>query len=296
MGEDTTTQLGPKQLPLPASSSSSSFSPASSSNTGSRGFSHLCLDVATGELRRYGPTSYFRFVDAVESQPAGLSDSRDSSRTSSTSSPIDLLSSRNMSTPTDAHSGLLPPALLIGQLKPEHHVRLLNAFFTWINPWCLWVSRADFMASLFPNGFQAETVSAPPPRSSTYSEMLHLAMLAVASPLIDDPALRSDRLDIYTAGVPFAAQAKRLIEVETAKPMLSTVQALMLLASVLTSQGQVNVSLTPLIGPTSFWESSRANEGQGCEWSCSSIGRTLDESESGNRDVLWHGLTNRFRM
>jgi hypothetical protein len=236
---DQTIQLNSKQVSFNAASPSDPSSPpASSPNTGGRGFSHLCFDATTGELRRYGPTSYFRFVGAVDSEPHPGGPDDTGSGTPSTASPVESSSSTFQSISTDTHPGLRPPASIMTELRPDQHARLLNTFFTWINPWCLWVSRAEFMASLSPSDWPAGNAAAPPPRSSTYSEMLHLTMLAVASPLVDDLALRSDCSDPYTSGVPFAAQAKRLIEVESAKPMLSTVQALMLLGSVVTNHRQ----------------------------------------------------------
>lgn len=65
-----------------------------------------------------------------------------------------------------------------------------------------------------------------PIRTSYYSTLLHNALLSLAVSYSDDP-----RLTESDAGLKFAARAKEAIEDEAERPMLSTVQGLMLLGS-----------------------------------------------------------------
>jgi hypothetical protein len=68
--------------------------------------------------------------------------------------------------------------------------------------------------------------SPPPERTSFYSPLLHNAILSLAVAYCDDPRVRN-----VEAGLFFASVAKDAIEIEVERPMLSTVQGLMLLGS-----------------------------------------------------------------
>lgn len=62
--------------------------------------------------------------------------------------------------------------------------------------------------------------------------MLHNALLALASGFSDDPAVRD-----YKARQYFADEAKKYVETECSKPNLSTVNALSIIATYQSSQG-----------------------------------------------------------
>lgn len=71
-----------------------------------------------------------------------------------------------------------------------------------------------------------------PPKTPHYSPMLHNALVALALALLDDPELT----DLKTR-LRFASTAKSFIEDECRRPNLSVVQALSILASFHSSQG-----------------------------------------------------------
>ena len=93
--------------------------------------------------------------------------------------------------------------------------------------WCRWTNedlfRRDMSLCLSPPTALNPTL---PIRTSYYSTLLHNALLSLAVSYSDDP-----RLTESDAGLKFAARAKEAIEDEAERPMLSTVQGLMLLGS-----------------------------------------------------------------
>lgn len=74
--------------------------------------------------------------------------------------------------------------------------------------------------------------SHPPPKTPHYSPMLHNALVALGLAFLDDPNLRDLKSRQY-----FANKAKSYVETECAKPNLSVVNALSILASFHSSQG-----------------------------------------------------------
>lgn len=71
------------------------------------------------------------------------------------------------------------------------------------------------------------------PRLPHYSPFLHNTLLAVATAFSDDPEVR--KMEVR---VKFAEEAKGYIETECSRPSISAVQALSMLASFYSGQGQ----------------------------------------------------------
>jgi hypothetical protein len=107
-------------------------------------------------------------------------------------------------------------------LPPAIHDQLIDRFFTWLNPWCMWVERAEFISGLVdPNHL-------PGLRSDHYSPFLHLAILAVAHDQDADGSLSPASLG--DTGALFAREAKKYMEIEYGEPFLSSVRGFALLA------------------------------------------------------------------
>jgi hypothetical protein len=109
------------------------------------------------------------------------------------------------------------------------HDTLLNRFFKFFSNWCLRVIPSlflrDMAVALLSPALTAQNSSSPP-KTAHYSPLLHNSILAVAAAYSDDPAIccREGKTS-------FAKKAKEYVEIECARPTLSTVQALAILSS-----------------------------------------------------------------
>lgn len=112
--------------------------------------------------------------------------------------------------------------------------RLLDLLFKFFTSWCLRVVPALFLRDMY----RALSVPAsqPPPKTPHYSPMLHNALIALAAAFSDDPRI----CDLATRQK-FATVAKGYIDVECQKPNICVVQALSLLGSFHSSQGDENL-------------------------------------------------------
>ena len=108
--------------------------------------------------------------------------------------------------------------------------RALDLLFKFFTSWCLRIVPALFLRDMYralsvPPGY-------PPPKTPHYSPMLHNALVALGLAFLDDYKYRDLRVRQY-----FANTAKSWIEAECQKPNLSVVNALGVLASFHSSQG-----------------------------------------------------------
>jgi hypothetical protein len=205
------------------------------------------LDVNdVGEVHYFGPSSNLNLVSDVRRVPAPRAPCDRSSSFSSTAGTSDLdtglilestaalcrvdtaLSNNSSSPPGPVDDSPAATAL-------EEH--LLSLYWTWQHPFFLLFSRR-----LFQRDMQASRVAASNdaqkgrwpqrvPRMNHFSPLLINAILAHAAHLSDRPEVRSDPLDSTTAGDPYFARARRLLEAECENPSMTTVQALALMGS-----------------------------------------------------------------
>lgn len=108
--------------------------------------------------------------------------------------------------------------------------RTLELTFKFFTSWCLRIVPPLFLRDMF----RALKVpkNEPPPRLTHYSAMLHNALMAIGTAFSDDPTIRDLRTRMY-----FVEKAKTYMEDECSKPHLSVVNALSLLGSFHSSQG-----------------------------------------------------------
>ncbi|ORY78476.1 fungal-specific transcription factor domain-domain-containing protein [Leucosporidium creatinivorum] len=190
----------------------------------------LKIDDDTGELRQYGPQSTFAHLPGPSSPEAtGLSTSvgTETFCPSSFSLRDAGVWPDAAATPTEVDWARNLPSESIPGLDEQLHDHLLDLFFTYFNDWCGWTSGAAA-----PHLFRRDlacclaTPSAPQ-RTSYYSPMLHNAILALAVVYCSDPRVK----DVDAVNL-FASAAKAALEAEVERPMLSTLQGLMVLGSV----------------------------------------------------------------
>lgn len=198
----------------------------------------LKLDDDTGELRFYGPTSAFRHLPEPPSasQPSPTSTPASPQSFPSSSNTLFGSLSSDIQTAGSPSAGNISaePTRPIGEidwgrnlpeipggLDEDLHDLLLELFFTYFCSWCCWTDPV-----LFRRDLAVCCSDHPSTRTSFYSPLLHNAVLSLAATFSDDA-----RITENDAGAIFATKAKALIEDEAERPMLSTVQGLMLLGS-----------------------------------------------------------------
>ncbi|KAK0469221.1 uncharacterized protein EV420DRAFT_15384 [Desarmillaria tabescens] len=115
-------------------------------------------------------------------------------------------------------------------LDRKEHDRVLDLLFKFFTPWCCRVVPELFFRDM------RRAISVPahqtPPRTAHYSPMLHNALVALATAFSDDPQIRDFKSRNY-----FADEAKRRWEDECRKPTISVAQALSILSSFHTTNG-----------------------------------------------------------
>ena len=103
-------------------------------------------------------------------------------------------------------------------------------FFKFFNSWCFRIIPGLFLRDM------RRALNLPPsqdpPKTPHYSPMLHNALVALALAFLDDPRLRDFKTRQY-----FAERAKSFLEAECREPNISVVQALSLVGSFHSSQG-----------------------------------------------------------
>jgi hypothetical protein len=116
------------------------------------------------------------------------------------------------------------------QKKAYHCSRILDLVFKFFTSWCLRIVPPLFLRDMYRALKVPKTQT--PPRLSHYSPMLHNAILALGTAFSDVPTLRDLKTRLY-----FLEKAKSYIEVECSRPHISVVNALSLIASFYSSQG-----------------------------------------------------------
>ncbi|PBK66316.1 hypothetical protein ARMSODRAFT_1006080 [Armillaria solidipes] len=119
-------------------------------------------------------------------------------------------------------------------LDRKEHDRVLDLLFKFFTPWCFRIVPALFLRDMH----RALSVPAhqPPPRTVHYSPMLHNALVALATAFSDDPRVRDFKSRKY-----FADEAKRRWEEECRTPNISVVQALSILSSFHSTNGDQTI-------------------------------------------------------
>ncbi|GAA5944992.1 uncharacterized protein JCM15063_000595 [Sporobolomyces koalae] len=185
------------------------------------GINRLKIDEQTLELTAYGPTSAFQHLP----EPPITSRLSASPRTNPLSpTPVPLLSSPVPSIDTKIHWNKYLPALV--DWDERLHDKLVDLFFHYFNTWCFWIEedqfRQDLRALL---SCSSEDRTSTTSRSSHYSPLLHLVLLAIACAYSDDRrASRANSQLLVTA-------AKAHLDDEGERPTIATLRGLLLLGS-----------------------------------------------------------------
>ncbi|BGP02993.1 hypothetical protein NBRC10513v2_006720 [Rhodotorula toruloides] len=210
------------------------------------GLDRLKLDEETLEFTNYGPTSAFQHLPeplaspnnddsrALSQSPGAPSSAQTTSFFRRRASTLNAASppfpsyraatSPLPSGPLDWQRNL--PSAIAQKWDAELHEDLLVRFFRYFNGWCHWVEEAAFRHDLAVCLTIDPSRPTPPVRTSAYSPLLHNALLSLACSLSDGERLR-DRSDAKE----LSGRAKALVEDEGERPMLSTLQGLLLLGS-----------------------------------------------------------------
>ncbi|TDL15297.1 hypothetical protein BD410DRAFT_796511 [Rickenella mellea] len=119
-------------------------------------------------------------------------------------------------------------------LTRQEHDKIMSLLFSNFACWCMRVIPELLLRDMHRvlHARSSETL----PKTAHYSPFLHNSLLAVATAFSDDP-----RVSNMTARQVFAKKAKDYIEPECERPSLSAVQALSLLASFYSGQGQQTI-------------------------------------------------------
>ncbi|KAJ5273065.1 hypothetical protein N7478_008190 [Penicillium angulare] len=109
---------------------------------------------------------------------------------------------------------------------------LISLYFTWDYP----------CAQFFDQGIFLDHMRQGVLNSEFCSPILVNSILSVASTYSDRPVVLSDNGNPFSRGQNFFAEAERLLRAEDGEPRLATVQALLIMSSVLSYQGRANMS------------------------------------------------------
>ncbi|TFK73147.1 hypothetical protein BDN72DRAFT_247720 [Pluteus cervinus] len=163
-------------------------------------------------------------------------------------------------------------------LDRRAHDQILDLTFRFFTSWCLRIFPPLFLRDM--HRALSVPVSQPAPKTAHYSPMLHNALIALGSGFSDDPKVRDLKARRY-----FASAAKNYLEAECASPNLSVVQALSILGSFHSSQGEQT------LGYLFFGMSARMSQALGLGVDCSSWVRAGLISEHDRLDRDWNYWT-----
>ncbi|RXW20856.1 hypothetical protein EST38_g4998 [Candolleomyces aberdarensis] len=205
-----------------------------------------------GGLITYGSTSVFRFrpinIQNVPSRFPAIMENPDETY-------VLLLDGVDEShyNPDLDWARYLPNAV---PLDRRGHDKALDLLFKFLTSWCLRVVPPLFLRDM------VRALSVPkgqtPPKTTHYSPMLHNALLALGLSFLDDPAVRD-----YKARQYFAEEAKKHIEAECSKPNLCSANALAIIATFHSSQGDQT------LGFMYFGMAARMSQALGLDVDCS---------------------------
>ncbi|KAF8909703.1 fungal-specific transcription factor domain-containing protein [Gymnopilus junonius] len=166
----------------------------------------------------------------------------------------------------------------IADLDRKSHDKALDLLFKFFTSWCLRIVPALFLRDMY------RALSVPPghhpPKTPHYSPMLHNALVSLGLAFLDDYKFRDLRVRQY-----FANTAKSWIEAECQKPNLSVVNALDILASFHSSQGDQT------LGYMYFGMSARMAQALGLNVDCSQWVKDGLIDESDKLDRQWTNWT-----
>ncbi|KAK0498673.1 fungal-specific transcription factor domain-containing protein [Armillaria luteobubalina] len=158
--------------------------------------------------------------------------------------------------------------LWLDGVSSSHIIDLLFSFFT---SWCLRVVPTLFLRDMYRAIASSGTAKTP-----HYSPMLHNALIALATAFSDDPHINS-----FKNREQYAIKAKSYLEYECEKPNICVVQALSLLGSFHSSNGDQN------LGYLYFGMSARVGQILGLEVDCSRLVKAGKISHDDMLDRNW---------
>lgn len=136
------------------------------------------------------------------------------------------LQSNHVLNPSFDWSCFLPP----GPLTRLEHDKILDLLFKFFTSWCFRIVPTLFLRDMQQHIHQGKQ------NTKHYSPMLHNALIALATAFSDDPVIREPAHRQV-----FADRAKSYIDQECAHPSICVVQALSLLGSFHSSNGDQNL-------------------------------------------------------
>ncbi|GAA5831344.1 hypothetical protein JCM5353_008564 [Sporobolomyces roseus] len=184
------------------------------------GISRLKLDENGLEFTNYGPTSAFQHLPSPPIAQTRLS----ASPQSFPRSPIAFaptLEAADAQGPIEWNKYL--PLLELEGWDESLHDSLLALFFSYFNNWCYWVEEGAFRSDL--RTLLSITSTSSNSRTSYYSPLLHLVVLAIACSYSDDTRTSQE------ASVALVRAAKERIDEEGERPSIATLRGLLLLGS-----------------------------------------------------------------
>ncbi|PBK66328.1 hypothetical protein ARMSODRAFT_960314 [Armillaria solidipes] len=140
-------------------------------------------------------------------------------------------------------------------LTRHEHDKILDLLFSFFTSWCLRVVPTLFLRDMYRAIASSGIVKIP-----HYSPMLHNALIALATAFSDDPHINS-----FKTREQYAIKAKSYLEDECEKPNICVVQALSLLGSFHSSNGDQN------LGYLYFGMSTKVGQILGLEVDCSRL-------------------------
>ncbi|KAK0205282.1 fungal-specific transcription factor domain-containing protein [Desarmillaria ectypa] len=140
-------------------------------------------------------------------------------------------------------------------LTRHEHDKILDLLFSFFTSWCLRVVPTLFLRDMYRAITSSGTVKTP-----HYSPMLHNALIALATAFSDDPHINS-----FKTRERYAIKAKSYLDYECEKPNICVVQALSLLGSFHSSNGDQN------LGYLYFGMSTKVGQILGLEVDCSKL-------------------------
>ncbi|GAA5982315.1 hypothetical protein JCM5350_006141 [Sporobolomyces pararoseus] len=182
------------------------------------GINRLKLDEETLQFTNYGPTSAFQHLpepptSRLSASPLGENDF------SPSPVPSSGLSESLAETPIHWDK-FLPP---LDDWNEELHDKLLELFFSYFNNWCCWVQQKLFRRDL--KSVLSFDATHSTSRTSNYSPLLHLVILAIACSYSDD-----DRTS-HTVSQLLVTAAKSHLDEEGERPTIASLRGLLLLGS-----------------------------------------------------------------
>ncbi|KAK0498680.1 hypothetical protein EDD18DRAFT_46272 [Armillaria luteobubalina] len=156
-------------------------------------------------------------------------------------------------------------------LTRHEHDKIIDLLFSFFTSWCLRVVPILFLRDMYRAIASSGTAKTP-----HYSLMLHNVLIALATAFSDDPHINS-----FKNREQYAIKAKSYLEYECEKPNICVVQALSLLGSFHTTNGDQN------LGYLYFGMSAKVGQILGLEVDCSRLVKAGKISHDDMLDRNW---------